>query len=90
MVVTVLVNMAGGTPGSFVYAPIRTPVALNANAEYYVISLETVNGDQWYSNTTKLATTDVATITNSVFGDGTTYTKGPAGTTFGPLDFLYL
>jgi hypothetical protein len=92
VVVTVLVNMAGGTPGSFVYTALPTPVTLNATTNYYVVSLEELNGDQWHNDLTMVVTTSDAIVTASIEGNGTTYTKhnNTAGATFGPLDFLYL
>jgi hypothetical protein len=85
-----IVYMAGGTPGSFVYSPLSIPINLNANTDYYVVSSERVGGDQWHTDTTTLATTSVAAVIASVSGTGTTYTKHTPGATYGPLDFLYL
>ena len=81
--------MAVGT-GEFRYANLGTPVTLNPNVSYYIVSRETSGGDRFYNRDTSVTTTGVATVTSSVFGDGTSYTPdGPAGHAYGPLDFQY-
>jgi len=46
---TVLVNLAGGSDNTFVYAALPSPVVLEANKTYYLVSSETENGDTWYN-----------------------------------------
>ncbi|MDZ4289388.1 MAG: DNRLRE domain-containing protein, partial [Prosthecobacter sp.] len=38
----------GALGGQFAYTPLASPVALAANASYYLLSQETAGGDQWY------------------------------------------
>jgi len=89
----VMVNLPGsGSPAnkSFVYASLASPVTLNANATYYIVTQETINMDSWYDDTT-VQTTGVASVTSSVFGAGgppfTLFT--PGAHTYGPVDFIY-
>jgi predicted transglutaminase-like cysteine proteinase len=87
------VNMAGGTPGTFVYANLPTPITLNANTPYYILSLETNGGDAWYDHAgTTAQTTAVASLTNAVYGTGSPYAvkNDSTGTMYGPLDFKYI
>jgi YVTN family beta-propeller protein len=88
---SVTISMAGGTPGSFVYASLPSTVTLNANTAYYILSQETASGDQWYDMNTTITTTTVASETGSVYsGDGATYSpNGSAGQAYVPVDFVY-
>ena len=47
---SVSINTAGGTTGQFAYANLPTPVTLNANTAYIILSQETSISDQWYDN----------------------------------------
>lgn len=83
---------AGGTDNEFVYEIFPGPVVLNPNTEYYVLSQETLGGDQWYDLDTTVVTANVATVTSAVFSDGVggTFTRGGgAGHTYGPVDLLF-
>jgi hypothetical protein len=88
---SVTISMAGGTPGSFVYANLPSTVTLNANTTYYIMSQETSGGDQWYDINTTVATTVVASETSAVWSqDGATYNPiGSAGQAYVPVDFVY-
>ncbi|MBA3342243.1 MAG: fibronectin type III domain-containing protein [Gemmatimonadaceae bacterium] len=86
------VNMANGTvAGDFVYASLASPVTLNANTSYFVVSQETMGQDEFHDNNTTIQTSSVAITTGSIFGTGgTSYNvDGPAGRTYGPVDFQY-
>ena len=48
---SVSVSMAGAATGSFAYASLSTPVNLNPNATYYIVTQETADGNQWYEPT---------------------------------------
>jgi hypothetical protein len=86
---SVLVNMAGGTVGSFVYGRLTSPITLAANATYFIVSAEQNGGDGWHDPGTTLLTTNVATVTSSVVGDGVNFTQDFPGRAYVPLDFLY-
>ncbi len=45
---SVSVSMAGGVSGQFKYVSLASPVTLQANTAYYVVSQEASGGDQWY------------------------------------------
>ena len=87
---SVSVSMSGGTPGSFVYGNLASPVTLSAGATYYILSQEASGGDQWYDYNTTVQTTSVASVTSAAFGSGSPYSAaGSAGQTYAPVDFLY-
>src|SRR6202044_1014901 len=88
---SVTISMAGGTPGSFVYASLPSTVTLNANTTYYILTQETASGDQWYDLNTTVTTANVASETSGVYSaNGVTFAPdGTPGETYGPVDFLY-
>ena len=87
---SVSVPTVGLVPGNFSYASLASPVTLSANATYYVVSLETNGGDQWYDHDTAVHTTSVASVTAPVYSSGSSWTiSGGAGQTYGPVDFEY-
>ncbi len=88
---SVSVAMSGGTAGSFAYALLPSPVTLNANTAYYVVSQETSGGDAWYDVNTTIQTASVAAETAGVYSyDGAAYNLyGSANQSYGPVDFLY-
>jgi hypothetical protein len=66
----IAIATAGGTPGEFKFAALASPVTLNANTTYFVLSQETFGGDIWYDNNTSVVTTAVATDNAAVWGTG--------------------
>ena len=85
------VSTAAGSAGSFLYANLTSPVTLNANTTYYIVSQETSGGDQWYDINTTIQTANVASETTGVWSpDGVTYNLyGSPDESYGPLSFLY-
>jgi hypothetical protein len=84
------VNVGAGTPGTFAYAALSSPVTLSANTAYYVVTQETFGGDSWYDFNSSVQTTSAATATSAVYSGGSSYvTLGSAGQTYGPVDFVY-
>ncbi len=84
------VATTGGTPGSFAYSTLANPVTLNANSIYYLVTLESSGGDQWYGNDSTVQTTTVAVVTSAVYSAAGAYViAGASGQTYGPVDFLY-
>jgi hypothetical protein len=84
------VNAGAGTPGTFAYATLSSPVTLSANTAYYVVTQETFGGDSWYDFNSSVQTTSAATATSAVYSSGSSYvTLGSAGQTYGPVDFVY-
>jgi hypothetical protein len=89
---SVTVNTVGGTPGSFVYSNLASPITLNANTPYYILSLETNGGDSWYDHQgTNVVTTADAALTNAVYGTASPYAikNSSADTMYGPVNFQY-
>ena len=85
----VSVNMAGCTAGQFVYGSLTSPLTLSAGAGYYLVSQEVAGGDQWYDQGS-IATSSGATVNNSVWLNGSTWTPqlGPS-TSYVPPNFTY-
>lgn len=89
---SVSVNTSGATTAAFAYTALGSPITLTASGVYYIVSHETLAGDQWYETTTTVTTTAVATVNDSCYG-----TAGAAlaivgsgsGHTFVPVSFKY-
>ncbi|MBV8730641.1 MAG: hypothetical protein JO336_12625, partial [Acidobacteriia bacterium] len=88
---SVTVNLSGGSPGGFIYTPLAAPVSLAPNTTYYVLSQETMGGDQWYDYDTVLQSGFAAAINGGVYsGDGVAYLSSPTpGRAYVPVDFKY-
>jgi hypothetical protein len=87
---SVTVATAGVTPGSFAYAPLASPVVLNASTTYYLVSQETTGGDAWYDFDTTVQTNSVATLSSAVYAYTTSYsTLGGVGHSYIPVDFKF-
>ena len=88
----VSVSMSGGTPGSFVYGDLSSPIVLSPNTSYYVLTQESAGGDQWYDYSDTTATTRwVATLNGAIYGTGSPYTTvaNSIGHMYVPVDFKY-
>ena len=90
---SVSINMTGGTNGQWKYATLTTPPTLNANTDYYIVSLETNGGDQWYDADAQITITADATHDGTVYGDGASSDWIPningSNFTYGPPNFKY-
>lgn len=87
---SVTVTMTGGTPGQFKYLPLPIPVTLTANTTYYLVSQESVSGDQWYDLNTIVTTTGAANINSGVYGGaGSYWTPGIPNRIYVPVSFKY-
>lgn len=93
------VNTSGATAGLFLYCSLGSPVTLNAQAIYNVLSSE-VSGaghDHWYDSDTVISHTAAATENTAVFSTGVTTGACPGGVgtyrgpgyAFVPTDFKY-
>ena len=87
---SVTIALTSGTPGQFVYAALASPVTLDANASYYLVSAEFNGGDQWY-DLSPVTTTNAASVDSGiVFWPGQGFIAvGPANTTYVPVNLLY-
>lgn len=84
---SVLLSMAGGTPGQFSYATLAAPITLQANTAYYLVSQEAQGGDQWYDYGT-VSTTASATVNSAIYLNGASWTLiGGPNTCYVPLNF---
>lgn len=82
------VNMAGCTPGQFVFSSIG-PITLTAGASYYLVSQEMQGGDQWYDQGT-ISATAVAAVNNSVYYYGGNWIPiNTTNTSYVPPSFEY-
>jgi len=85
----VSVNLAGGTPGTFVYSPLTPPVTLNASTKYYIVSQEIQGLDQFYNHDTVVQTTDAGTIPSPVRGGPPYVEDSVANRAYGVVNFQY-
>ena len=66
---SVLLNMSSGTAGEYVYGLLPSPLTLDANTSYLVVSQEFNGGDQWHNDTNTVVTsTSVGTIPGAIYG----------------------
>lgn len=88
---TTTVTMSGATLDEFVHGALASPVTLQANTSYLLLSQETAGGDAWYDVDTTVTTTTAASVSSGAwgFGGGVWYTYGNAGNAYVPLDFGY-
>lgn len=85
---SVPVSMAGCTPGQFKYATISNLI-LQANSSYYLVSGETINGDQWYDYE-PVTTTSAASLIGPTYFDGLSWVVvEPTSRSYVPVNFLY-
>lgn len=75
---TVTVNMAGCTPGLWVFAPI-TPVTLNFNAFYICYSGETNGGDYFYDDPMIPLVNEAAAVSQSAYANNAPPATPPSG-----------
>jgi hypothetical protein len=90
-VASVLLDSAGGTDGQMQTAALTSPVTLNANTTYYIVSQEMAGSDNLYLDDSTIQTTGAATVAHAISGDGVTFFPGiPGNHCFGPLTFQYM
>jgi hypothetical protein len=87
-VATANVNMAGCTAGEYQYVALGSAVTLAANTAYYLASLESYGGDQWYQAGPVAA--NVGTVNAAAYFDWTNWHSGSgANTSYVPPNFVY-
>ena len=74
------VIMAGGAAGEFSYAALASPITLQAQYHYYLVSQELTGGDFWYDHNT-ISTTTAAIVNSAVYWDGASWVPVGAGST---------
>jgi hypothetical protein len=95
------VTVDPGTSTSFVcdgfrYTSLSAPVTLNAGSKYYILTKESLNGDNFYDDLqtdgvtpTVVTPTADATINSSIYFSGA-FIPHPPGLTYGPVNFAYV
>ena len=87
---SVNITLPSGTAGQFAFAPLASPVTLDANASYYLMSAEINGGDQFY-DLGPVTTTNAASVDSGVvFWQGSGFTAvGPPSRIYVPVNLLY-
>lgn len=88
---TVTVDTAGQPADAFVYEPLGSPITLTALGTYYLLSIESSGGDQWYNRDGTFPTTTAdATLVGASYSFGGTIILDIAnGSSYGFPGFLY-
>lgn len=87
---SVTITLPSGLAGQFVYAALPSPVTLDANTTYYLLSAETASGDQFY-DLGPVTPTNAVSVVNGVveWPDHGIVQVGPINNSFGPVNLLY-
>ena len=82
--------MAGGVAGQFKYTALGSPVTLQANTAYYLVSQEVSGGDQWY-DTGGVSSTTAAAVNSSIYSANSVNWNAynAANTSYVPANFQY-
>ncbi len=78
----VTVTTSGTPAGQFAWALLTTPVTLAPNSTYFLLSLETSGGDQWYDSPTQVIGQGTGGYAYDPAGNRTAITNGAAVTRF--------
>ncbi len=83
-------NLSGCSPGQFFYGALASPITLQENTPYYLVSQEISGGDQWYDYGTVSSTQDAA-VNSSIYSSNSVnwLPVGPANSSYVPLNFQY-
>ena len=88
----ITINAALGTPGSFLYGTLGTPIVLSASTSYYFYSAENSGGDTWANTwgSASVTYTSIASAMQNAYNQGSGNTDGGSSNDpYGPLDFVY-
>jgi uncharacterized repeat protein (TIGR01451 family) len=88
---SVSISMVGGVSGQFKYVSLGSPVTLQANTAYYLVSQETSGGDQWYDTGT-VSSTSAGAVNSSIYSFNNSvnwYLYNTANTSYVPANFQY-
>lgn len=87
---SVSISMPAGNAGQFSYAPLASPVTLQPNTSYYLVSQETSGGDLWY-DIGPISTTSDASVPNAIYSnDGVSWLPmDDDNSSYVPVSFLY-
>jgi len=83
-------DMSGCTADQFVFGSLSSPVTLEGNASYYLVSQEFFEADHWYDARPVTSTTD-GLVNSSIYSpDGVTWIPtNTTNTSYGPSNFVY-
>ncbi|HLG95335.1 MAG TPA: LamG-like jellyroll fold domain-containing protein [Bryobacteraceae bacterium] len=87
---SVSISMSNCTPGQIAYTALTSPVSLQANTAYSLVTQELNGGDKWY-DFGAITTTSAAAVISSVYSsDGQNWIRaGNPNTSYVPPSFLY-
>jgi hypothetical protein len=87
---SVSVSMVGGVAGQFKYVALGSPVTLQANTAYYLVTQEASGGDQWY-DTGGVSSTTAAAVNSSIYSyDSVNWNPyNTVNTSYVPANFQY-
>ena len=87
---SVSLSMAGAAAGQYKFAAFPDPITLLANSAYYLVSQESLGGDQWFDYGS-VSPSSIGTVNGPVYTDGANHyvPVGLAGQSYVPLNFLY-
>jgi len=87
---SVSVSMVGGVSGQFKYVSLGSPVTLQANTAYYLVTQEANGGDQWY-DTGSVSSTTAAAVNSSIYSyDSVNWNPyNTVNTSYVPANFQY-
>lgn len=87
---SVSVNMAGCTPGQYVYSALSNLITLQPGVTYYLVNNEGYGGDNW-QDWGPVTYTSAATVNDSVYSPNSSYWKPihKASNSYGPPNFQY-
>ncbi|MDQ2949667.1 MAG: Ig-like domain-containing protein, partial [Acidobacteriota bacterium] len=85
-----IIPLPSGSPGTFAYVALASPVTLAANTAYYLISQEFKDGDQFYDLGQVTPSGDATVNSGVVFSPDFGYQKvGRANNAYVPVSLLY-
>ncbi len=88
-----VLGIVAGTNNQFSYVSLPSPIALNADSSYYLVSDEVNCKDQWYDNNTAVTPGSIASVPTPVFSSSVSPQNwgfnGAADHSYVPVDFQY-
>lgn len=83
------VAVATGSPNTFTYTQLPSPITLAANTTYYLVSEEVSGGDQWHDHA-QVTPTSAAVVNAPIYWDGTKWiAMANTGSSFVPVNLVY-
>jgi hypothetical protein len=87
---SVSLSLSGIASGQYAYAVLASPIVLQANTSYYIVSQEFNGGDLWYDQGPVTVANSSAGAVNDAVYLSSSYTNGRAGSySYVPVNFQY-